>query len=510
MFRSTFAGFTSAQLALSASQRALDVVGQNIANLNKPGYTRQRLDLASISPVGASYSQMQNNPKVGQGVLMTGISQVRDPFLDIQYRDHLAQVGTVDSMDSILNQIGKIFDETDKTAIGAALDKIVSQLNNMANPDSTNQGASDTLVRSSMEVLLNVIRQNSTELDTVQNDLITKLKDTDIGKINGYLNSIAELNSSIKSSQILGSPALELQDQRNDLIDQLATYLPIRVSYETEKIGSGISVEKMKITFTSDETPGKKYTLVDDGKVGKFAFDTSAGKAPVKLSIEDTNGTTADVTDVLGDGVLKGSIDMLNKSGTFDTPPSDVKGIGYYQKFFDTFVDEFATTLNTLNGSGKELFTKIDDTLPFSASNIQISKDWMNGTISITTSTQPGAGSTANDNVLKMIDAISKNPIAIKNQAGDTVFTGTMFEAYTNIQSTQAIERQSTSSILKNKVSVMNQIANDKDSVSGVYLDEEVMYLMRYQQSYNAAARVMTAMDEALDILINKMGVVGR
>ena len=61
MVRSTFAGFTTAQLALSASQRALDVTGQNISNVNTAGYTRQRLDLASISPTGHSYFQMQTD-----------------------------------------------------------------------------------------------------------------------------------------------------------------------------------------------------------------------------------------------------------------------------------------------------------------------------------------------------------------------------------------------------------------------------------------------------------------
>ena len=77
-------------------------------------------------------------------------------------------------------------------------------------------------------------------------------------------------------------------------------------------------------------------------------------------------------------------------------------------------------------------------------------------------------------------------------------------------QKTQAIERKSSDSILNNRLSVLNQIANSKDAVSGVYMDEEVMNLMRYQQSYNAAARLMTTLDEALNTLINNTGIVGR
>ena len=78
MIRSTFGGFTTAQLAMAASQRALDVVGQNIANINTTGYTRQRLDIASIN--FQNNGMYSNSPgKVGYGVEITGISQLRDP-----------------------------------------------------------------------------------------------------------------------------------------------------------------------------------------------------------------------------------------------------------------------------------------------------------------------------------------------------------------------------------------------------------------------------------------------
>ena len=85
-------------------------------------------------------------------------------------------------------------------------------------------------------------------------------------------------------------------------------------------------------------------------------------------------------------------------------------------------------------------------------------------------------------------------------------FTGSFFEAYDSIQNIQAVDRQSSAQILANRVSVMNQIANSKDAVSAVSTDEEVITMMRFQQSYNAAARVMTAMDELLTTLINRTG----
>ena len=86
MIRSTFAGFTTAQLGMAASQRALDVTGQNIANINTPGYTRQRLDIASLNTQRGDFYNTSSNIKVGFGVEMTRISQLRDPFLDAHYR----------------------------------------------------------------------------------------------------------------------------------------------------------------------------------------------------------------------------------------------------------------------------------------------------------------------------------------------------------------------------------------------------------------------------------------
>lgn len=507
--RSSFSGFSTAQLAMAASQRSLDVVGQNISNLNTPGYTRQRLDLQSISPTGHSYWNSLHSNKVGQGVMMTGVSQVRDPFLDIQYRNQLTDVGTVDATDKILSQMGDIFDETDRENIRNALNDVVSQLQNMSSAGNSGQDTSDNLVRSAMQILLNLFHDNAQAIKDTQGEIISELTGTVKQDIQTCIDSIVELNDAIKTSQVLGNPALELMDQRNSMIDALATYLPINVSYEKQHMGGDVYVDTLKITFK--DANGNSHVLVDDGKAGKIDVTAVDDKPPVTVTVTGVDGKAVDVTDSLVDGVLKGNVDMLNKKGPFDK--SDVKGIGYYEDYFNLFVNEFAQTLNKLNGPGNELFTTTNPDGVFTADNISISEGWLNGTISIKTTTQTGAGgsdnSSANDNVLKMINALTTEKKQFKK--GDVVlFDGTFFDAYDNIQNTQAVERKGITSVLENRTTVLGQIANSKDSVSGVYLDEEVMNLMKYQQSYNAAARLMTTLDQALDTLINNTGVVGR
>ncbi len=511
--RSTFAGFNTAQLAMAASQRALDVTGQNLANINTPGYTRQRLDLTSISPEGASISSSVYDIKVGQGVQMEEIERIRDPFLDVQYRNQLPKVGTADAMDTILAEIGNVFDETDKNAVCQKLSNIISQLSNMASTDNSATSTSDSLVRSACEIFLDTIHQNATDIKGVQKDLIKKLNESVVPNVNTYLEQIRNLNISIKNSQILGNPALELQDQRDELIDALATYFPIEAKYTTQNYGAGISVDVLDINVKLKD--GTKINLVSDDMRGsieiKTTDDDGVPGVPVSLHFIDTEGyKSIDAADMLENGVLKGDMDMVNKSEVYDTPPTDTKGIGYYIKGFDKFVATFAETMNKLNEPNGPLFTTSDGSNEFTASNVMVSEDWMSGKTSIKINVEGEEDqSTAYTNVLKMIDELTNTRFTIDSN-GEQVFKGTLAEMYTNLWNTQAIERMASSTILENHETVADQISDAKDSVSGVYMDEEVMNLMRFQQSYNAAARLMTTLDEILERLITGTGVVGR
>ncbi len=539
MIRSTFAGFNTAQLAMMASQRGLDVTGQNLSNINTTGYTRQRLDLLSLNPVGNSIGSSAFDAKVGQGVMMRGVSQIRDPFLDIQYRGEVPKVGTVEAKDDILASIGDIFDESDSEAIRTRLSAIVSQLTNLATPENAGSGSADALVRSACEVLLDSLHQNGSAIANVRTELINKMNQSVMPQLETYLEEIKNLNISIRNSQILGNPALELQDQRNQMLDELAEYMPIEVTYHTKDMGGGIKVDTLEVKLKLNDANNTKITLIDDDKRGDFKFDGTTGKGKLKVIAAydrtDPNAqkTETDITDKLSNGILKGNLDMLNKSEAFDHPASDTKGIGYYEQLFNTFVNEFATMMNKLNSDdpngaiNKPLFTTTDGkTEGFTATNIKLSDQWINGETKITLSKKQDAGSTDYENVLKMINALSSDEIKFeiqptdadgnpaKDQNGDAIkkqiFKGTFFECYNNIQNTQALERQSTTSLLKNHQTVADQVADSRESVSGVNMDEEVMDLMRFSQSYNAASRLMTTMDELLERLITNTGVVGR
>ena len=154
------------------------------------------------------------------------------------------------------------------------------------------------------------------------------------------------------------------------------------------------------------------------------------------------------------------------------------------------------------------LFVTKDGSATFTASNIKIADDWMNGAYGLTNTKDPSQPSTANDNILAMITALTADQSFEFD--GVNFYNGSFGGCFDNIENTLAIDTKSTSTLLENQISVLNQTANSRDSVSGVQLDEEGMNLMHYNQSYTAAARLMTTLDEALDTLINNTGVVGR
>lgn len=306
--RSTFGGFTTAQLGMAASQKALDVTGQNIANINTTGYTRQRLDIASMN-----LKYVPGRANVGYGVEMTGVSQLRDPFLDLQYRNQMSSLGTTDARAAGLERLQNVFDETQTDGIRAALRDINSALDKLSGEVGNQEF--DTMVKSEMQNLVNLFHQSKTSLKEIREDVTSSLKDVDIVQLNKTLENIARLNTQIKNSNALGNPALELQDERNNLLDELSTYLPIKTEYTQKMIGEGLSIEVLNVSFIAED--GKKYALVSDGSYGSFSVETQGDQS--ELFITDANtGGYENLTSVIGEGTLKGTLDFLNKSGSLE------------------------------------------------------------------------------------------------------------------------------------------------------------------------------------------------
>lgn len=388
---STFGAFTVARMGIYAAQKGLEVTGNNISNINTRGYTRRVLDQISFSTGGKDRYQSIYDANTGGGVLCTGVSQLRDPYLDIRYREENSKVGSADAKLGALDALSGVLDEVAKGDGNGVVEKQFNDLFEMLNHLNDNVGsdANDTLVRSSAESLVELLHSYAQSLETVRDNHDSAIKE-DVKAVNSILTRIRDLNDSIRRNEIYGDKALDLRDERNLLIDELSGYMKIDVTYKDEDIGAGVTVERMIISLggNGQNNDTEKTVLVDGPYAREFSFrepaasgdsdkpylDAISGlptddRAAAKLvASEDYGLALGKMTDgkgreqagtqevALRDNDLYGSIqatrDMLTQAGEFSVVGGNtsVRGIPYYQKALDSLANKVAEVFNKANG----------------------------------------------------------------------------------------------------------------------------------------------------------------
>ena len=238
MVRATFAGLSTALSALQANQKRLDIVGHNLANMNTVGYTRQQLETSSLNYTSPVSNYMNGSEIiVGFGVHMNKVSQIRDPYLDVQYRTQMQKSGYTDSLQTSLDSLAKVFDESDIEGIHQAFQDIYSTLDRMQDEGKVYDPIYETELRTRMQALANLLNESDrqiTEAEQLEYQKLSGINSSENGsveKVNDILMQIGNLNRQIKQNQILGQQSLELMDERNVLLDELASYIPIEVTY---------------------------------------------------------------------------------------------------------------------------------------------------------------------------------------------------------------------------------------------------------------------------------------
>ena len=277
----TFSSFTTARLAIYASQASLNVTGNNIANINTEGYTRQRMDLVSLYSYGAPKFASIYNTNIGYGVLTNGATQLRDPFLDIRYRDEKTKLDQSSTWLDGLNQMSRILDEVGRGKEGFGV--IEAQLGNLKDALSdlstkVDSKTADDVVRGEAETLANFFNLAAEELQTIRDNTVGKL-DVEIKDVNKLLIDIRDLNDKIRTQSIYGDKALELRDARNLALDKLSGYMNIDVTYSMERIDQFTEIEKLTVTIAGSKGPdGQPIKLVDGIYAGQISL---AQKEPV-------------------------------------------------------------------------------------------------------------------------------------------------------------------------------------------------------------------------------------
>ena len=352
---STFGAFTMAKLGIYASQKAMQVTGNNITNVNTVGYTRQQLDLQSLYIGGADRYSSKWDMKVGSGVISTGVSQIRSPYLDIRYRVEQSNVGMIEKKLEGLNELSRIFDEVgdgthDEGVMEAALQGLIEQLEYYSS-EGAGKEEFDTIVKGVSKEVVSIFNDYARRLEKEYDTKVSEFKQ-DVTKVNTILDGIRKLNNSIRKAEIHGSNALELKDERNLLIDELSKYVRIDVIYEEEDVGAGYMVDKLVIKLDGNDPKsgndgatlidGKYATqlrvddfLKDDGAIAGSNFDVTLE------ALRDITGRAKTLNGYYTSGEIEALADVPGKLeiGGFEaTIPAGVTDLAdQLQEFVDQF-----------------------------------------------------------------------------------------------------------------------------------------------------------------------------
>ncbi len=503
--RPTFLGFETARKSVMAAQKALDITGNNISNVNTQGYSRQRVDLLSmVTTSGGTRYAASKITCAGQGVYMNGVDQIRDPFLDKRFRELNADTAEASVKSGILGDIENVLDNIDSEGLQNALLNFQEAMQSFAS-DSTDRKEMASILTQSAKQLVNIVNNYDFKLNQIQDQ--TKFEiDASIGDINATLRKIADLNKQIVDSYVAGGDVSlnlvgdytvnatygpnELLDARNVLLDSLSQYGDLEVTNASD---GSVTVKFAGATVITGKT-AVELNYSEDSITGalRLAFNDGQEYSPVS-------------------GLLKGYVDIYNGNGCYaQGAQNGIEGIAYYKTVIDKFAESVAREFNAMNVDAnnptedRSLFVTSDGSSVITAANLRVSDKWDEDPMWILPTTQEGE--LDNAHIFKLLSVFDKNvDFGERND-----FTGT-FEGYISYFSNKlASEIQFQDGRYESNESLTSSILSARDAISGVSLDEEGINMMNYQKWFNASARIMTTLDEALNTIINNMGLVGR
>jgi flagellar hook-associated protein 1 FlgK len=456
-----YSGLQTALSGLEAAQAAIDTTGQNIANANTPGYSRQSVNLTERDPLTIqSLSNVTGaGSQLGLGVDITSIGRVRDQFLDVQYRGQNTQTSGDNTSSTLLGQVQAALNEPSSSGLSGALSQFWSSFNALASAP-TNQGALQAVLGAGQTVAtgLNTLGNELTTLQSQVTSQYNSLTDPNSGPIASDANQIAALNTQIAQAQVNGLNPNTLLDQRDQLIDDLSQYSNVNVTTQSNgmvNVSFG-NAAKAAAGGVTDATP-----LVNGGTVN---LSNSAGPPAGNLSDANLSGSGGTV------GALLGLYDSTTGQG------------------------KIANYLTNLNSVTNTLVSSVNGAIAGADSAGATAPPLFTGTTATTIAVNPALSTATAPYTMAEAQAAG----ALRGQSADQAYNALVTQIGSDVQSTQSAQQTAQS--------LLSAISNQRQSVSGVSLDEEMTNLITYQQAYQASARVMNAINETLNTLINQVG----
>jgi flagellar hook-associated protein 1 len=455
------ASMSIALRALSNNQEALDVTSNNIANQNTPGYSRQRINFSESATV--QFGSLQ----VGTGSQIDNIQSVRDQVLDFRINSETQTQSALDAYLGPAQQIQNNFNEASGTGLQSAISGFFNSFSQLST-DPTSIPLRQSVLTASQN-LASSFNSAASNLNALQQSTDQQIP-TIAQQVNALAQSVSQLNTQISQSQASGQNSGTLEDQRNTLIQKISQLVDVsQIPASDGSIGISTALGAALVVG------GQHFNL-------QIATNASTGRNEILSS------TGKDLTASITGGQLGGLLRVRDQ----EIPSLTSK--------LDTLASGIAKAVNTtqaagtdLNGAAGQNFFTVPTAAAGSAQSISVN---LTDPSQIAASLNGSTGDNANALALAQL----QNQ---KITGGDTplnFYSNTVAQLGSDIQ--QATTQSNTQDI------VVQQLQTQRDSISGVSLDEEAANLVQFQRAYQAAARIVNVVDTLTQTAIN-LGVGG-
>jgi flagellar hook-associated protein 1 FlgK len=448
---------------LQADQTAVQVTSNNITNASTPGYDRQIPIFAESEPIEV------NGMMLGDGVSVQSVQSVRDNVLNLQLNSETQHQSSLSTYVNGMQQVEAVFNETSGVGLSSAINGFFSSIQALsANP-------SDSTLRQAVVDAGNTLAQGfnsaSTQLQQVQSGVDQDVTQT-VGQINSLASQIAGLNQQIGSLQGTGEGTGQLLGQRDEALSQLSSLVG----------SSTVSGDDGSVTVTV----GNGSPLV----VGNQAFQLTTQPDPT-TGMAQIYSQGSNITSEITGGNLGGDIQVRDQE------------IPTLQTSLDNLAASVISNVNSANEKGYDL-------------------NGAQGGDFFTPFTPSTSGS--NQGAAASMSMYITDPSKVAASSDGSVGSSGNLQNFTNLQTQNLIGGQTYDSYYANFVSgigssvssasasleatglVVQQLQTQQSSISGVSLDEEAANLVKYQQAYEAAAQVVTTIDNLSDFIVTNLG----
>ena len=476
--------------ALLAQERAVGIIGHNVANAETPGYSRQVVRLAAAEP-----QAFAGIGQIGRGVELIGIGRARSAFYDESWRREAGARSQYQAVQQTLEQVSGILGEPSDTGIQASIDQLIDSFNTLAsNPVDP---AGRAVVVANATALADKLHSVDTRIDGVARSIGSQLTDA-VRDINATAAEIARLNGQIRQA---GGQAPDLLDRRDQALDKLGQYLDVRVVEDghgavdvlmggLQLVGSGGGTQPLSVSGTGP-------------------YQLQIGNPPVAVSASG--------------GKVKGLMDAFAAVGSRTS--STARGTGFRGQL-DDLVTGLVTAVNQIHSDYDPTTKALQPTLTpapnplragivpfFDPNGVTAGTIALNPAIAADPTQLAGGWSTAaGDNTIAARLADLRN-LAIPVPGATAATTGSpavtagasapVGEFFTGLVSGFGIATQDAANRVASQSTLVDNIEAQRQDVSGVNVDEEMVKLIEHQQAYAAAARLVQVADDMLKELVN-------